>query len=195
MPNFLTAEFILSAPRVEQKPALVLPEVIFVGKSNVGKSSLINAILNRKSLAYTSSKPGFTKLLNYYLIDNSFYLVDAPGYGYSAKGRRDYVDFAEMMEGYFSNNPQLKHVFMLIDSRHQPSEDDVSFVEFIVHHQLQYTMIITKVDKLNQSGMAAITNNLIAAFGFKPNNMLFVSSRSKKNLDQLRSLVLTVIKN
>lgn len=194
MVNFNQAEFILSAPRVDKKPVLKLPEVIFVGKSNVGKSSLINAILGRKSLAHTSSKPGFTKLLNYYLIDKSFYLVDAPGYGYSAKGRRDYQDFAEMMEGYFSENPELKHVFMLVDSRHEPSEDDVSFVEYIAHHQIQYTIVVTKVDKLNQSGVAAIKKNLATSFGFVPNNMIFVSSRDGKNLEQLRTQIVNVIK-
>ncbi len=194
MPNFTNAQFILSAPRVEQKPALRLPEVIFVGKSNVGKSSLINALTGRKSLAYTSSKPGFTKLLNYYQIDNTFYLVDAPGYGYSAKGRRDYVEFSAMMEGYFENNQDLRHVFLLVDSRHQPSDDDKTFLEYVLHQQVGYTLIITKVDKLNQSGMAAINKNISDKFGFLPPNRLYVSSSKGKNIPELRNLIATLIK-
>lgn len=194
MPNFNKAEFILSAPRVEQKPELILPEVIFVGKSNVGKSTLINALVARKSLAYTSSKPGFTKLLNYYRIDDAFYLVDAPGYGYSAKGRRDYVEFAAMMEGYFENNPQLRHVFFLVDSRHEPSTEDVTFLQYIIHQHVAYTLVVTKVDKLNQSGMAAINKNLIAKFGFIPESVMYVSSDSGKNIPELRNLVVHAIK-
>jgi GTP-binding protein len=194
MLNFTNAEFILSAPRVEQKPALRLPEVIFVGKSNVGKSSLINALTGRKSLAYTSSKPGFTKLLNYYMIDKSFYLVDAPGYGYAAKGRRDYKEFAEMMEGYFNENKDLRHVFMLVDSRHEPSEDDKIFLEYILHQQVSYTLVITKVDKLNQSGMAAINKNLSNKFGFLPPNRIYVSSFNGKNIKELRDLVSVIVK-
>lgn len=194
MPNFNKADFILSAPRVEQKPELILPEVIFVGKSNVGKSTLINALVGRKNLAHTSSKPGFTKLLNYYRIDDTFYLVDAPGYGYSAKGRRDYVEFAAMMEGYFENNPQLKHVFLLVDSRHEPSSDDVTFLEYILHQGVDYTLIVTKVDKLNQSGMAAINKNIKAKFGFMPRNIMYVSSDSGKNIVELRNLVVHVVK-
>ncbi len=194
MPNFSKAEFILSAPRVEQKPELVLPEVIFVGKSNVGKSTLINALVRRKALAYTSSKPGFTKLLNYYRIDEQFYLVDAPGYGYSAKGRRDYGEFAAMMEGYFENNPQLKHVFMLVDSRHEPSSDDITFLQYILHQHIPYTLVVTKVDKLNQSGMAAINKNLKSTFGFLPPSTIYVSSSSGKNMSELRNLIIGVIK-
>jgi len=194
MPNFHNADFILSAPRVEQKPELILPEVIFVGKSNVGKSTLLNAIVGRKSLAYTSSKPGFTKLLNYYRIDNTFYLVDAPGYGYSSKGKRDYVEFAAMMEGYFQNNPQLRHVFMLVDSRHEPSDDDVTFLNFILNHHVAYTLVVTKVDKLNQSGMAAIDKNIKTKFGFLPTNIMYVSSNSGKNITDLRNLIVATIK-
>jgi len=194
MHNFNKAEFILSAPRVEQKPELILPEVIFVGKSNVGKSTLLNALVTRKSLAYTSSKPGFTKLLNYYRIDDSFYLVDAPGYGYSAKGKRDYVEFSAMMEGYFENNPQLKHVFMLVDSRHEPSSDDVTFLEYITHHQLPFTLVVTKVDKLNQSGVSAINKNIKSKFGFLPTNIIYVSSNSGENIAELRNIVVQAIK-
>ena len=194
MLNFINAEFILSAPRVEQKPEITLPEVIFVGKSNVGKSSIINAITGRRSLAYTSSKPGFTKLLNYYMIDKTFYLVDAPGYGYSAKGRRDYVEFAAMMEGYFTNNKDLRHVFLLVDSRHEPSADDKTFLEYILHQQVPYTLVITKVDKLNQSGLAAINKNITQSFNFLPPNRIYVSSRSGKSIDELRSLIIKAIK-
>ena len=125
MINFLNATFIKSCPNRNEKPQAQKPEVLIVGRSNVGKSSLINALTQKKKLAFTSSKPGHTRLLNYYDIDNKFYLVDAPGYGY-AKGGID-LDrlFAEMMSSYFDNNSDLRLVLILLDARRELSEDDL----------------------------------------------------------------------
>ena len=125
MINFNNVSFVKSTPSVKERPQDQIPEVLIVGKSNVGKSSLINTLCQRKSLAYTSSKPGHTRLLNYYNIDNKFFLVDAPGYGY-AKGGVD-LDrlFGTMMDEYFTDNPYLKLVLLLIDSRREFGENDI----------------------------------------------------------------------
>ena len=164
MTNFSKVSFVKSAPTLADRPSDNLFEVCFVGKSNVGKSSLINALCKQKKLAYTSSKPGYTKLLNYYLIDNKFYLVDAPGYGYTASGNKHLDSFATMMESYF-DNPHLKGVIFLVDSRHKMSNDDVMFYEFIKGKNIPFVLITTKVDKLNQSEKAKMKKNVKEAFG------------------------------
>ena len=129
--NFTNANFVKSAPSLKEAPQGQFPEVLLVGKSNVGKSSLINALCNKKSLAFVSGKPGHTRLLNYYNIDNKIYLVDAPGYGY-AKGGFDLDKlFGEMMEDYLSKATRLKLVLILLDSRRELGENDVDIINYI----------------------------------------------------------------
>lgn len=164
MIDFAKATFVKSAPTLADRPDKHLPEICFVGKSNVGKSSLINSLTKRKQLAYTSSKPGFTKLLNYYSIDDKFYLVDAPGYGYTISGSKHLDAFAKMMETYFDNE-KLKGVVLLLDSRHKMSEDDKSFYEFIKDKNIPLILVMTKVDKLNQSEKSQMKKNIKEAFG------------------------------
>ena len=159
MIDFRKIAFIKSATTYLDKPEKDLPEVLFVGKSNVGKSTLINALANNKSLAFTSSKPGFTKLLNYFEVDNKFYLVDAPGYGYTASGNRHVDSFGKMMESYFKN-PALKLVVFIIDSRHKLGENDVDFYHFIKDNNIPFVLVASKVDKLNQSEKAAMKRNV-----------------------------------
>ena len=160
MINFSNSTFIKSAPTRAEKPQGFLPEVLICGKSNVGKSSLINALCNQKQLAYTSSKPGHTRMLNYYNIDNSFYLVDAPGYGY-AKGGID-LDrlFGEMMESYFVDNRQLKLVLVLLDSRRELTENDLEIIDYVKENNIPYLLVVTKIDKVNQSEKAKLMNYL-----------------------------------
>lgn len=156
MIDFKNVKFIKSAPSANQRPDGLF-DIMFVGRSNVGKSSLINALCNKKDLAYTSSKPGHTRLLNYFDVDGKFYLVDAPGYGYVAKGPKD--AFAEMMEGYFQDSkPRL--VVFLFDSRRTPNEEDVSFFKYLLSENIATILVLTKADKLNQSEKAAIARNI-----------------------------------
>ena len=149
MINFKNSTFIKSTPSVKERPLDQFPEVLIVGKSNVGKSSLINSLCQRKALAFTSSKPGHTRLLNYYNIDNKFFLVDAPGYGY-AKGGID-LDrlFGEMMEGYFTDNPYLKLVLLLIDSRREFSENDLEILDYLKDNQIPYFFVLFPQPKFN----------------------------------------------
>ena len=160
MINFSNATFIKSATKLSESPDKKLPEVLLCGRSNVGKSSFINALTNHKRLAYTSSKPGHTRLLNYYEIDNSLYLVDAPGYGY-AKGGIDLDNlFKSTMDSYLENNRHLKMVVFLLDSRRELSDDDISFINYILERKINCFAVLTKVDKINQSEKAKLEKHL-----------------------------------
>lgn len=192
MIDFSKAIFIKSAPDLSFRPEKKLPEICFVGRSNVGKSSLINALTKHNKLAYVSSKPGFTKLLNFYLIDDSFYLVDAPGYGYTNSGRKHLSSFGKMMETYFDND-KLKGVAFLIDARHAPSEDDLSFYEFIVEKNIPFLLIATKVDKLNQSEKAKMKKNIEKYFPFV--DCYEVSIKNSKLLEQLKEKLVALALN
>ena len=185
MINFKNSTFIKSTPSVKERPLDQFPEVLIVGKSNVGKSSLINSLCQRKALAFTSSKPGHTRLLNYYNIDNKFFLVDAPGYGY-AKGGID-LDrlFGEMMEGYFTDNPYLKLVLLLIDSRRELSENDLEILDYLKDNQIPYFVVITKTDKINQKGRSALNKRLKELDVNE--NVYYTSSLEPRSLEKLKS--------
>ena len=126
-----SAEFIISAMRISQYPTDALPEFMLVGRSNVGKSSFINTISNNKKLARVSNTPGKTRNLNFYLLNNSFYLVDVPGYGYASVSKKEQRKFGLMIEEYLEKRPNLKRVFMLVDLRHKPSEDDILMYKYL----------------------------------------------------------------
>ena len=160
MINFTNATFVKSCPNRKEKPQGQTPEVLIVGKSNVGKSSLINALCGKKRLAFTSSKPGHTRLLNYYDIDKTFYLVDAPGYGYAKTGIDLDRLFGEMMESYFDNNHELKLVLILLDSRREFSQDDLEIINYLQENEIPFYLIVTKVDKINQKEKAALDKRI-----------------------------------
>lgn len=132
-------------------PENVYPEVAFAGKSNVGKSSLINALMNRKSLARTSSQPGKTQTINYYNINNEIYFVDLPGYGYAKANEKVKAQWGKMIEDYLHKSKQLRYVFLLIDIRHEPGNNDVIMYDWIKRHGYQPIIIATKLDKINRS--------------------------------------------
>ena len=185
MINFTNVNFVKSCPNRKEKPQDIKPEVLVVGKSNVGKSSLINALCAKKRLAFTSSKPGHTRLLNYYDVDKRFYLVDAPGYGY-AKGGID-LDrlFAEMMDSYFENNNELKLVLILLDSRREISNDDQEIIDYVKESGYPYFIIVTKVDKINQKEKAAM-NKRIKEQEFNPECVFYTSSLDNNGLNELK---------
>ena len=190
MINFIKAKFIKSAPTYTQKPEKNLKEIVFVGKSNVGKSSLINALVKNKNLAKTSSKPGYTKLLNYFEIDDKFYLVDAPGYGYTASGGKLLDSFSKMMETYF-DNPSLAGVVFIVDSRHKLSKDDEAFYDFIVEKGIPFILVANKYDKLNQSEKAQIKKHIIQEIGIQ--NFIPVSVINNVGLEEVRSQISKLI--
>lgn len=139
------------ATRRSQYPDDNRPEFLLVGKSNVGKSSFINSILSRKNLAHTSATPGKTQTLNFYGVNDQFYLIDVPGYGYAATDKKTQAKFGMMIEEYLEKRDQLKRVFMLIDFRHKPSEDDLLMYNFLKYYNLPVTVVATKADKIGGS--------------------------------------------
>ena len=190
MINFSKAKFIKSAQTYSQKPEKNLKEIVFVGKSNVGKSSLINALVKNKGLAKTSSKPGYTKLLNYFEIDEKFYLVDAPGYGFTASGGKLLDSFSKMMETYFEN-PSLAGVVFIVDSRHKLSKDDIEFYNFIVEKDVPFLLVASKCDKLNQSEKAAMKKHITVDLGIK--DFIPVSVIKNVGLEEIRSEISKLI--
>ena len=139
------------AVRISQYPEDKKSEFLIVGRSNVGKSSFINSIINRKNFARTSSKPGKTQTLNFYQINKQFYIVDVPGYGYANVSKKQIQKFGLMIEEYLKSRPNLRHVFLLIDYRHKPTEDDVLMYKFLKYYNLPVTIVATKYDKVNRS--------------------------------------------
>lgn len=195
MEFFKKTKFIKSIANIKDKPTTNYDEVVFVGKSNVGKSSLINGLTNNSKLAFTSSKPGHTRLLNYYLIDDYFYFVDCPGYGFSAKKDVDYKFYGDLIESYFQDNKNLKLIVFLLDSRHEPTKDDVDFFNFLKEFNYNFVLIMTKCDKLNQSMRSKITSNLTSKLGdISDLDIILTSSETKFGLEILKNLIQTHVK-
>ncbi|QYA25448.1 YihA family ribosome biogenesis GTP-binding protein [Gramella sp. MT6] len=143
-----TAEFVVSNSKVDQCPNSSLPEYAFIGRSNVGKSSLINMITGRKSLAKTSAKPGKTQLINHFLINNNWHLVDLPGYGYAQVSKSTKRVFQKFITAYFEKRKQMICAFVLIDSRHKPQPIDMEFMQWLGENAVPFCIIFTKADKL-----------------------------------------------
>ena len=150
--DILSVEEPIIAVRRSQYPEDSRAEFLLVGRSNVGKSSFINSLIERKNFAKTSSKPGKTQTLNFYQINKSFYLVDVPGYGYASVSKDQQKKFGLMIEEYLKTRQNLKHVFLLIDYRHKPTEDDILMYDFLKYYNLNITIVATKYDKVTKNG-------------------------------------------
>ena len=167
-------------------PDTEFPEVAFAGKSNVGKSSLINALMNRKSYARTSSQPGKTQTINFYNINDAMYLVDLPGYGYANASPAVKAKWGKMIEKYLRQSANLKQVFLLVDIRHDPSENDKMTYNWIVDNGFRPVIIATKLDKLKRSQIAKHVKAVRAGLGLKEDDILIpFSSQTKQGLDEL----------
>ena len=154
-----SARFVISNTDIEKCPNNNLPEYAFIGRSNVGKSSLINSICNKKALAKTSSKPGKTQLINHYLINDKWFLVDLPGYGYANASKTKKEIFQSFIKNYFIKRKQLINAFLLIDIRHEPQKIDVSFMRWLGNNQIPFSIIFTKSDKLKSHALNEKLNN------------------------------------
>ena len=150
--NIKSAKFIVSNQNAKDCPKSDLPEYAFIGRSNVGKSSLINMLTNNKKLAKTSSKPGKTRLINHFLIDSSWYLVDLPGYGYAKASKSEKKNFQKLITDYFINRKQLISAFILVDVRHEAQKIDVEFMRWLTINKIAFSIVFTKIDKLKQDG-------------------------------------------
>jgi len=145
-----TARFLVSSSDVVQCPKASSAEYAFIGRSNVGKSSLINALTNNKKLAKTSGTPGKTKLINHFVINESWFLVDLPGYGYAKVSKKERNEIKKLIHGYFEKRTQLVNTFVLIDSRHEPQKIDVDFINMLGEKQHPFSIVFTKIDKLSE---------------------------------------------
>lgn len=152
--KFKQATFIKSVTDIQHKPEKLLPEIAFAGRSNVGKSSLLNAILNRKKLVKTSSTPGKTQLINYFEIDQKYYFVDLPGYGYAKTPKKVSASWQRMMEDYILNSKELKFICLLIDARHDLQVSDQQMSDWLNYNNIPYIVILTKADKLSKNKLA-----------------------------------------
>ena len=182
MASIKQAEFIISNTDYKKAPAGDLPEYAFIGRSNVGKSSLINMLADNKNLAKTSSRPGKTQLINHFLINKEWYLVDLPGYGYAKVSKKQQAGWGSMISSYLTNRENLVCVFVLIDCRLPPQKADIEFIDFIGSNQLPLALIFTKADKLSknkvQSSVAAFKKNMLRTWDEFPPH--FVSSATEK---------------
>lgn len=150
-----SAEFIISNSRVEKCPTTGLPEYAFIGRSNVGKSSLINMLTARKGLAMTSQKPGKTQLINHFIINDAWYLVDLPGYGYARLGKDSRDSLRRMIEDYVLERKELVLLFVLLDCRHEPQKIDLEFIQWLGEEGVPFALVFTKADKLSKGRLAA----------------------------------------
>lgn len=176
--------------RISQYPDDEKPEFLLVGRSNVGKSSFINALINRKNFARTSSKPGKTQTLNFYLVNDLFYLIDVPGYGYAHVNKETQRKFGLMIEEYLMNRISLKRVFLLIDYRHKPTEDDLIMFDFLKYYNLNVTIVATKYDKVNTSSRSKQDKLINNSFKLGSNdNIIFFSAISKKGKEEVYNCI------
>ena len=184
------AEYLISGTKFEHFPKLNYPEFVFIGRSNVGKSSLLNAITNRKNLAYTSSKPGKTITLNFYNVNDEILLVDVPGYGYAEKVKYDRLAYGKMIENYLNYSKNLIPCFLIIDSRHKPSEDDILMYNFLKHLEKQIVIIATKIDKISKNELQKNLALIKKTLNLETNDLVFcVSSEKRIGIDSIHSYI------
>ena len=178
------------AVRISQYPDDGFPEFLLVGRSNVGKSSFINALINRKNFAHTSSTPGKTQTLNFYLINDCFYLVDVPGYGYASVDKQTQKKFGMMIEEYLKTRKELKRVFLLVDFRHKVPEDDILMYNFLKYYNIPVTIVATKYDKVNMSQRVKNEKLIDSAFELtEGDNIVYFSSITKKGREEIYELI------
>lgn len=184
----------VSAVRRSQYPEDNLPEFILIGRSNVGKSSFLNTLVNRKNLARISSKPGKTSTINFFNVENSFYLVDVPGYGYADTSKEEVRKFGLMVEEYLQKREELKRVFLLVDFRHKPTNDDKLMYDFLKYYQIPVTVIATKIDKVSakdkDKNLKLLKETLDIVVG---DNIILFSSVNKVGRDEVLKVIEEII--
>lgn len=161
--NITDAKFVTSAPTVGKCPDSKMHEYAFIGRSNVGKSSLINMLTGRKDMAKTSATPGKTMLINYFLINDSWYLVDLPGYGYAKRSKEDRLKLEKMIKGYILGREQMTNLFVLIDGRHEPQKNDMEFFDWLGENGIPFSIVFTKLDKLTSGAAKKVTGDYLNA--------------------------------
>lgn len=185
------SEFVTSAVKSTGYPKSDLPEIAFAGRSNVGKSSFVNKFLNRKNIAKVSKTQGKTKLINFFKVNNEFMIVDLPGYGFANVSKSEQISWGKMIEGYLNKRENLKSVFLLVDVRHEPTNDDIMMFNFIVERGFEPIVIVTKVDKLAKTKVAPRVEEFKEFFGI--DSVYPFSSQTGFGRDELLDLVEEII--
>ena len=193
-----SAEFVISNTDVKKCPAGIFPEYGFIGRSNVGKSSLINMLTSRKGLAMTSSTPGKTMLINHFLINKNWYLVDLPGYGYARRGQKGKDQIRTIIEDYILEREQLTNLFVLIDCRHEPQKIDLEFMEWLGENEIPFSLIFTKIDKISkgrlQENLKVYQTKLLESWEELP-PILLSSSEKKEGRDKILNYIAEINKS
>ncbi|ONI38131.1 YihA family ribosome biogenesis GTP-binding protein [Candidatus Epulonipiscium fishelsonii] len=182
----LKAELIITAGNKNQFPLEKVPEIAFLGKSNVGKSSLLNTLVERKALARTSSQPGKTQTINFFNIEDKINFVDLPGYGYAKVSKTQKESWGNLIEGYLRDRNSLQQVILLIDIRHEPSQNDKTMYDWIYHYNYNVIVVATKMDKIKRSQVAKHLSVIRAGLGLKQSDKLIpFSSNTKQGKDEI----------
>ena len=189
-----SAEFVISNTDVKKCPASTLPEYAFIGRSNVGKSSLINMLTQRKGLAMTSQKPGKTQLINHFLINNEWHLVDLPGYGFARVGQSNRERLKSIIEDYILEREQLTNLFILLDCRHEPQKIDLEFIEWAGENGVPFALVFTKADKLSKGKLAsnieAYKQTLLESWEELP-PIFITSSEAKEGREDINKTIIS----
>lgn len=190
-----TSNLEVIAIRTSQYPADNKPEFLLVGRSNVGKSSFINTMIGRKNYAKTSATPGKTQTLNFYLCNNSFYLVDVPGYGYASVSKATQKKFGLMIEEYLKTRSNLKNVFMIIDGRNKPTENDVLMYNYLKYYNIPVTIIANKYDKISVNNREKTLKNITNILKLNEDDkIIYFSSVNKKGRDEVGKVIAEYLK-
>ena len=193
--NFNKAEFEFAAGKASQLPPSSFPEVIFSGRSNVGKSSLINKLVNRKALARVSATPGKTATINFFKVDK-FHLVDLPGYGYAKVSKNEKQRWAELMEGYFNQDRDFRLVVQIVDMRHAPSKEDMDMIRYLYDRKLPFVIVFTKKDKLKKSQQTKRLTELYEELaGFEEIPKFPFSAVTGEGTDEIRDYITSCVEN
>lgn len=184
-----SATFVTSAAKPAQFLRRPIPHVVFAGKSNVGKSSLLNKLLNRKSLAKTSSTPGKTRLVNYFLINDRFFFVDIPGYGYAKVSKSERDSWQSLIESYFKETRQIGLVFLLIDCRHDPGEHDQQMLAYLQHYNIPFRILLTKADKLSKNKVASQRARIAKVLGIPVTELSSTSAVNAAGIKEVWSYI------
>lgn len=183
------AKFVVSLDRLMPFPGQGMPEIAMAGKSNVGKSSLINSLVRNSRLARTSSEPGKTRLINFYSVNQELFLVDLPGYGFAKASKNEKQKWGDMIEGYLERSENLKHVLQLVDIRHEPTADDIMMVNYLRHYNIPFTVVATKADKLSKAQRGRSIPVICRKLVVQPWEIIQYSSEDGTGRDRLLELI------
>ena len=190
-----TVEFIKSGVTQEHYPQDDIVEFVFLGRSNVGKSTFINTVVGRKNIARTSGKPGKTQTLNFYMVNDAIRFVDVPGYGYAVASKEQKVQFGQMIETYLSKRDQLKLAFLLVDIRHDPTQDDKLMYQFLKHYNKSVVIVATKADKIGKTHIIKHTNAIKTQLLLASEDRIIpCSSETRQGIDEIHQIIESMIK-